>query len=566
MPPETEISKKKLLTVFFAVFIQAVILLTVSALVLGPLRSAHAASAKGTFRIVTHYKYSPTESKRLNGVKVRVVPNFDGANWGCNTSVKLTNEYGAASFRCDTKTTDGGRKYDIKGLTKSGYTLITPVKSYYKLPANKTTTINFYLSKDTDGDGVLDSDDKCPTVKGSPSYDGCKPPPSTPKKCPAGYTGTPPNCKKKSSPKPSNPSPPPSYSNTQSVAPPISPTSPQDTEPPTKPGDLSAAQIDPSSVALYWTASTDNRGVSSYSIQRSVDKKVWTTEQAGAEETSFYDYTISFDTHYYYRVFAVDEAGNTSNAATAEITTQGFEANVQPDQESIIVSDDDVVTAIIPAGAVSEPAQCGIIPIEDFNDLLPVSIEGLSLLHGPYALECKLSTAEVIEQFQSDVAIELNFDGEKVESAGVFGFDGEEWADKGVQYASGQPNFLYSSRDSLPFAVLGQASSGGGSRAGLIVGILISLLLLGGGVFALRRYLAARSQQGTSEGGSLFFDLGLPPQPTEVQNSDQTPPADSHETAAQLPAELTSQQAPQQKNAENLSPLQRAEKKLKEMQ
>lgn len=556
-----------MLITFFTAALQAAVLLAVFALVLGPLRAAHAASATGTFKIITYYQSSPTAKQRLSGVKVRIKPNYADASWGCNTAVKLTDSNGVAKFNCDTKTTDGGRKYDIKTLSKTGYTLITPIKSYYKLPASPTKTLEFNLTKDSDGDGVLDAYDKCPSTKGSPSYDGCKPPPnSTPKKCPSGYTGTPPSCKKKSSPKPSTPtSPPPTYSNTQSVAPPISPTSPQDTEPPSKPGDLSAAQVDPSSVALYWTASTDNKGVRSYSIQRSVDKKIWTTEEAGAEETSFYDYTISFDTLYYYRVFAVDEAGNTSNAATAEITTQVFEANARPDQESIIISEDDVVTAIIPAGAVNEPALCNIIPVEDFNDLLPISIEGPSLLYGPYALECKISTSEVIEEFLSDVTIELNFDGETVESAGLFSFDGEEWVDKEVQYSRGQPNFSFASRDSLPFAVLGQASSGGGGSAGVIIGIFISLLLLGGGVFAVRRYLAARSQQ-TSSGGSLFFDLGLPQQSSEAPSAEQTLELESHETASQLPPELTNQRLNQKKDDENLSPLQRAEKKLKEMQ
>lgn len=542
----------------------------------GQLAPLSAATVTGKFKIVTYYQNSPTTKQPLSGVKVRVVPNSDGADWRCNTAVKYTNSNGVAIFTCETKKADGGRLYDIKGLTKSGYTLITPVKSSYRLPANKTTVLTFNFSKDSDGDGILDSSDNCPSTKGTAAYKGCKPPPNPPpKKCPSGYTGTPPNCKKKPpaspSPAPSKPSPPPSYSSTRSVAQPPSvgdsTGSAPDRQPPSKPGDLSAAQADPSSVTLFWTASTDNIGVTSYSVQRSIDKKVWTTEEVAAEESSYEDHSISFNTQYYYRVFAQDAAGNTSDAGTAEIKTMPFESNAQPDQEAVITSEDQVVTATIPAGALTEPALCNIIMEEGFNDLLPTSPEGPSLLFGPYALECKFSSSELVEEFAGDVRFDISFDSEKVNSATLYNFEIEEWVARNDEYSTSQPNFSFASRHAQPFAVLGDPADEGGGKGGLVTGIFVSLLLLGASAYAIRRWLRARNSQAYESDGSLNIDFGPEVPPGYSPGSPSSGVPEPHQTASKLPGDLATQQhAPKTKEDDSLSPLQRAEKKLKEMQ
>ncbi len=107
----------------------------------------------------------------------------------------------------------------------------------------------------------------------------------------------------------------------------------QDTSPPTTPAGLGGT-IGLSSVALSWTASTDNVGVSRYNVHRSTTQG-FTPSAANriAQPTSpsYSDSPLSPAT-YYYRVTAEDAAGNLS-AASSEFTaavTGDISAPTQP--------------------------------------------------------------------------------------------------------------------------------------------------------------------------------------------------------------------------------------------
>jgi chitodextrinase len=86
-----------------------------------------------------------------------------------------------------------------------------------------------------------------------------------------------------------------------------------DTTAPTAPAGLTSPSRTAGSVALSWTASTDNVGVAGYRVYRG------STEAGTSATTSFTDTGLSPATSYTYTVKAYDAAGNTS-AASAPVT------------------------------------------------------------------------------------------------------------------------------------------------------------------------------------------------------------------------------------------------------
>ncbi len=89
-----------------------------------------------------------------------------------------------------------------------------------------------------------------------------------------------------------------------------------DSTPPSAPSNLASPSKTPNSVSLAWTASTDNVGVTGYSVFRD-------GLQVGTPtSTSFTDVGLASSTAYSYTVKARDAAGNTSVASTAlSVTT-----------------------------------------------------------------------------------------------------------------------------------------------------------------------------------------------------------------------------------------------------
>lgn len=88
-----------------------------------------------------------------------------------------------------------------------------------------------------------------------------------------------------------------------------------DGQAPTTPGSLTATPTSASSIALAWSASTDNVGVTGYRIVRNGTTLTTTTG------TSFTDTGLQAATLYSYQVIARDAAGNESSPASASATT-----------------------------------------------------------------------------------------------------------------------------------------------------------------------------------------------------------------------------------------------------
>jgi len=81
---------------------------------------------------------------------------------------------------------------------------------------------------------------------------------------------------------------------------------PPDTTPPTAPTGLTATSVSATAVSLSWTASTDNVGVTSYTVLRNG------VAIGSSPTTSFTDTGVSPSTTYSYTVKANDAAGNAS--------------------------------------------------------------------------------------------------------------------------------------------------------------------------------------------------------------------------------------------------------------
>jgi chitodextrinase len=89
-----------------------------------------------------------------------------------------------------------------------------------------------------------------------------------------------------------------------------------DTAAPSTPAGLSATAASSSQIALSWSASTDNTGVTGYRVFRG------TTQIATVTGTSYQDSGLSPSTSYSYQVSAVDAAGNLSaKSSSASATT-----------------------------------------------------------------------------------------------------------------------------------------------------------------------------------------------------------------------------------------------------
>ncbi len=99
-------------------------------------------------------------------------------------------------------------------------------------------------------------------------------------------------------------------------------TAPPDTTPPSIPGGLTATAAGTSQINLSWTASTDNRGVTAYRVERCKGAGCGSFASIGTvASTGYTDGGLVADTNYTYRLRAVDAAGNLSgysNTSTAK--------------------------------------------------------------------------------------------------------------------------------------------------------------------------------------------------------------------------------------------------------
>ena len=103
---------------------------------------------------------------------------------------------------------------------------------------------------------------------------------------------------------------------------PQQPEPPADTSAPSTPGALTATANSGTQVALSWSASTDNVGVTGYEVSRCAGSGCTPATVVGNPGTPGHiDNGLTASTSYTYRVRARDAAGNLSAAVTASVTT-----------------------------------------------------------------------------------------------------------------------------------------------------------------------------------------------------------------------------------------------------
>ena len=113
-------------------------------------------------------------------------------------------------------------------------------------------------------------------------------------------------------------------------------TMPIDTQPPSRPGRLSAVTSG-TTVALQWTAASDNLGVASYRVARNG------TDVGAPAETAFTDTGLVPGTTVDYAVTAVDAAGNVGLPATVSVTLPDTIAPSAPVNVTAVVNRDGQV-------------------------------------------------------------------------------------------------------------------------------------------------------------------------------------------------------------------------------
>ncbi len=175
------------------------------------------------------------------------------------------------------------------------------------------------------------------------------------------------------------------------------------------PGDITtpsvptnfAANPERSLVTLSWDASTDDSGVVHYELEKSADQAAWASVNDNILTTVYKDFDVTYSTQIYYRVRAVDPAGNKSEYAAANTKTSDFEANVTVAEGGNIANQDSDITAAVPPEAVAENAQCIIIESPNL-----ISTEKNYVVVGiPQRLICKTANGQVITSFYKAITI-----------------------------------------------------------------------------------------------------------------------------------------------------------------
>lgn len=273
-----------------------------------------------------------------------------------------------------------------------------------------------------------------------------------------------------------------------------------DHQAPSQPKGFTAAMnTESQAVNLNWQASTDNVGVHGYKLERSENKKQWDLIDPDVTTTSFQDSAVSFEIHYFYRLAAVDNSGNISSYATADVITSSFQPNVKADSDNTVTSEDNVATVLIPKGAVSGTAFCDVTASTD--TAAPI-INNYKIITGPYSLNCRDEDGAQITAFIQPLGLSIQLNKQLLKGVGTVQIYGQtedqSWQ---LMTLTSQDNqkLTYSTDlgDYQTFVVMGQKKKG--SILFTVIKILIVLAII---VFLIRfvlRLLAKRRAEGQYE-------------------------------------------------------------------
>ena len=221
-----------------------------------------------------------------------------------------------------------------------------------------------------------------------------------------------------------------------------------DTEDPTVPGNLTATAVSGTQVDLAWTHSTDNVGVTGYTVYR--DGAVLTT--VGSATSSYQDLTASPNTTYTYTVDAFDGATNHSaQSAPATATTPG--APPGPPVQTFSPSDDTQVNEASPT--------------TNYGSQTTLRIDGSPLVHSYLKFTVTGLTSSITRATLRVYANSSSSTGYE-----AHGSADTSWTEGTLTFAN-QPAFG------------GIAGSSGAFSAGAYVDVDVTSLITGNGTFTL---------------------------------------------------------------------------------
>lgn len=260
-----------------------------------------------------------------------------------------------------------------------------------------------------------------------------------------------------------------------------------DKEKPGKAGEFKAeVDEDSSAVSLSWDSASDNVGVASYKLERSTDGETWTVLDETITDTTYDDRTVVFSTTYKYRLTAVDSAGNAGESATTEAKTGEFNANASADDATAIASEDNVVIASMPAGAVPDESSCAVdLDSDDIDELKSTIGTKAMRLAGPYLVSCKDSNGEVVASFSKPVVVTMA--PPKAATKGntnfkvyIYDMQAEQWSLAKSEYDKKAKTYKVSIDGPAQVAFVGQKAA---NYWPLFFSIIVPTLLVGGGAF-----------------------------------------------------------------------------------
>ncbi len=178
-----------------------------------------------------------------------------------------------------------------------------------------------------------------------------------------------------------------------------------DTEAPTEPSGLKGEyNSDQATINLFWTESTDNIGIYSYEIERTLKTEEKWEVIDESYENSYADFTAEPGKNYKYRVRAKDEANNYSKYSnTFEILMDRVKYNVTKKDGGEVTSKDKSILIVFPPGSVSEDV---FVLIENMDiKTSKIKVDDKFKLFGIYEILAKNGKGELLKSFKTQIQI-----------------------------------------------------------------------------------------------------------------------------------------------------------------
>ena len=270
------------------------------------------------------------------------------------------------------------------------------------------------------------------------------------------------------------------------------PTNSSSSQPPSAPQGIVATNVG-TNVSITWFQSQGGvGGINGYNIDRSTDKQNWQSLAKGINTLTYIDTTVKFATLYYYRVQAYDSNGQTGDYAQVQITSNSFVANLSPDSDLTLASNDNMLSIYLPVGSVDTKTQCTILNYATSD--LSSSPSGYALIAGPYQLICKQEDGRLISKLNKNATVTLTV-GQKTlshySSVKVFVSSGGKWQAQAAGFDQKTGQYRYQTANLNNVALFGKLKK----PNYWIYIILIPLILLAAGIIGIRifnQYMARK--------------------------------------------------------------------------